>query len=310
MSKKLSQNDLRQMMQKMKVEKGGPGNNKFKKYKLSSREVALIEEEKKRKAEDENEERRKIAKKAGVPENFFDSAKTKAFLNLNKAPAKSILKKKGGTTNPATVIPGANLKASGREWTSSAPTTATALSKATRTPAGGSIKHLQEDDQGLPSDFFDNKSGGSGPSRPSDVPGSSVEGPADQPREEDGDLPEGFFDDPIQDAKARGIEYKDPAEEEWEAFKKEISHEVAAADDVQDKEELEDTTARQMEEIEDQMQAWSRVREAEIKKDQVDEKLKVVKSTKRDNEGDDDSDMDEEANLEMDEFLDWRLKKS
>ena len=32
--------------------------------------------------------------------------------------------------------------------------------------------------------------------------------PVAGPAENDAPLPEGFFDDPIQDAKARGIEYK------------------------------------------------------------------------------------------------------
>ena len=52
--------------------------------------------EKKRKAEEDTQERKRVARDAGVPENFFDSAKTKAFLNLNKAPQKSILKRGGG----------------------------------------------------------------------------------------------------------------------------------------------------------------------------------------------------------------------
>jgi hypothetical protein len=42
-----------------------------------------------------------VAREAGVPDNFFDAAKTKAFLNLNKAPQKSILKKGGGGTSMA-----------------------------------------------------------------------------------------------------------------------------------------------------------------------------------------------------------------
>ena len=61
----------------------------------------------------------KIAKNAGVPENFFDSAKTKAFLNLNKAPQKSILKNSGGAqVGQAVNSPAANSKAKGSEWTS------------------------------------------------------------------------------------------------------------------------------------------------------------------------------------------------
>jgi len=300
MSKKVSQNELRQMMAKLKEreKEKGASSTKLKKYKLSAREMALIEEEKKRKAEEQNEERRKFAKNAGVPENFFDSAKTKAFLNLNKAPTKSILKKK-----EPSAAPGANAKATGNEWISSGPAvkkssnSSKSSNSASRTPAGGSIKHLQEDND-LPSDFFDNKSGSSS-SKPEE----------DTEMKEDGTLPEGFFDDPIKDAKARGIEYKDAAEEEWEAFQKEISAEVLAADEAQAAEVLMDTTERQLEEIEDQMQAWSRVREAEIKKDEVDERLKVAKSSKKDGDDASDSDQDNE-DLDMDEFLDWRLKKS
>ena len=40
-----------------------------------------------------------------------------------------------------------------------------------------------------------------------------------------GALPEGFFDDPKQDAKARKVEYKDPMTEEWEKFQKTIQKE-------------------------------------------------------------------------------------
>ena len=38
-------------------------------------------------------------------------------------------------------------------------------------------------------------------------------------------LPEGFFDDPKKDAKARHVEYKDPMTEEWERFQKSIQKE-------------------------------------------------------------------------------------
>ena len=55
MSKKLSQTELRQMMQKLKTEKGAAtgSSTRLKKYKLSTRELELIEVEKKRKAEEE-----------------------------------------------------------------------------------------------------------------------------------------------------------------------------------------------------------------------------------------------------------------
>jgi len=284
--KKVSQSELRMMMQKMKTEKGG-GKDRMKKYKLNQKEIALIEEEKKRKAEEENEERRKFNRNAGVPDGFFDAAKTKAFLSLNKAPAKSILK------NSRAMPPPAATPAS-----SSSSSKPSDKSSKVRTPGGGTIKHLQ-DANDLPADFFESKKGAAG---------STVAGPAEQ-EEKDGEVPEGFFDDPIQDAKVRGIEYKNPEDEEWEAFQKEIKVEVAVSQDLQAEGELEETTERQLEEIDDQIRAWSRVREIEIKKDVVDEKIKVKKEVKEEDREEVDS--DEEADLqEMDEFLDWRLKKS
>ena len=188
--KKVSQEALRQMMQKMKAEKGDGGGAK-RKYKLNSKEVALLEQEKKRKQEERISEKKEQAKKAGVPENFFDSAKTKAFLNLNKAPQKSILKNSSRPagraaddqvkTTPAAAA-GANAKATGKEWTSKAP----AL---TVQP-----KQKEVAKEEIPSDFFDSKGDKLGM-------GVEAEGGGDE-------LPEGFFDDPLKDAKARGVEYK------------------------------------------------------------------------------------------------------
>ena len=198
MTKKLSQAEMRQMMQKMKAEKGGDSQERKRKYKLGNKELALLEMEKKRKLEDKISEKKDIAKKAGVPDNFFDSAKTKAFLNLGKAPQKSILK----NTGPKTVtkpVPAANVKAKGTEWTSSGPVlseeaVAAAQNKKEkspqktllRTPSGGTINHLQEE---------------------MEVEVKAAPEPSSS-HQEKGDLPEGFFDDPVLDAKARGVEYK------------------------------------------------------------------------------------------------------
>ena len=123
MAKKVSQTEMRQMMQKMKAEKAPSTStdSRLKKYKLNSKEIALIEMEKKRKADEEIDKKKKFAKRAGVPETFFDSAKTKAFLNLQKAPQKSILKNSGSPSPSARNVPAASAKATGREWTSSEP---------------------------------------------------------------------------------------------------------------------------------------------------------------------------------------------
>ena len=283
-------------MQKMKAEKGGgESQDRKRKYKLGNKELALLEMEKKRKLEEKLEEKKSTAKKAGVPDNFFDSAKTKAFLNLGKAPQKSILKNTGGGAKPVkSNLPQANVKATGSEWTSSGPViNAEAVAAAgnkkekspqktlLRTPSGGTINHLQEEMAELT---------------------PAVSG-ADQ-----GDLPEGFFDDPVMDAKARGVEYKDAEQAEWDAFQKEIAVEVAASTQMTAEEQLEETTDRQLEEIDDQMRAWSRVRDIEIMKDEVEEKLKVKKTvTAEVKQENSDDELDEES---LEEFLDWRQKKT
>merc|ERR1719468_1383709 len=107
------------MMQKLKSEKGDSQDRK-RKYKISAREEALLEMEKKRKLDEKMNQKKSVAKKAGVPDNFFDSAKTKAFLNLGKAPQKSILKNSSktpaGTEDQSSKTPAANSKAKGTEW--------------------------------------------------------------------------------------------------------------------------------------------------------------------------------------------------
>ena len=205
MAKKVSQSEMRQMMQKLKGDKNDSQDRK-RKYKLSSKEMALLEMEKKRKVDEKLQQKKTVAQKAGVPENFFDSAKTKAFLNLGKAPQKSILKnsspasqsKAVNSDNSTSKTPSANSKAKGTEWTSSAPvlntnatTNKTEKQKSPqpktllRTPSGGTINHLQEE-------LEDETSKPAAPLQNQDK----------------GDLPAGFFDDPVLDAKARGVEYK------------------------------------------------------------------------------------------------------
>jgi len=311
MAKKVSQSEMRQMMQKLKGDKNDSQDRK-RKYKLSSKEMALLEMEKKRKVDEKLQQKKTVAQKAGVPENFFDSAKTKAFLNLGKAPQKSILKNSSPASqskavnsdnNSTSKTPSANSKAKGTEWTSSAPvlntnatTNKTEKQKSPqpktllRTPSGGAINHLQEE-------LEDETSKPAAPLQNQDK----------------GDLPAGFFDDPVLDAKARGVEYKDADEAEWEAFQKEIAVEVAASADLAATDQLEETVDRQLEEIDDQMRAWSRVRNIEIRKDDVDNKLRdkkaevqnesktVVKTENSDDEINED---------DLEEFLDWRQKKT
>lgn len=321
---KVSQETLRQMMQKMKAEKGETAKPDIKrKYKLSAKEIALMEQEKRKKREETVQEKKDMAKKAGVPENFFDSAKTKAFLNLNKAPQKSILKNSSKSALKQESTSSANDKATGKEWTSRAPVltvqagpkqkkdkSPSSQKTLLRTPSGGVMAHLEDE---MPADFFDNKSK---TKEESEIPAdffdkkSKVREDSDKDKDEadkEGDLPVGFFDDPVQDAKARGIEYKNPDDLEWETFQKEIAAEVRESAEIAAEEQLEETTGRQLEEIDEQMRAWSRVRDAELRKDVIEEKLNVKKEViKKEEVEDSDEELEEE---DLENFLDWRIKK-
>ncbi|CAH1976642.1 unnamed protein product [Acanthoscelides obtectus] len=116
-------------------------------------------------------------------------------------------------------------------------------------------------------------------------------------------LPEGFFDDPKLDAKARNREYKDPVEEEWEKFMKVIKDADNESNAIISEDQEEATTERQIDEIEEQLKKLSRVLDFEKKK----EEIKVASDTR--NAGDNDDEDDEGLDV-FDEFLDWRTKKS
>ncbi|KAJ0178733.1 hypothetical protein K1T71_005508 [Dendrolimus kikuchii] len=117
-------------------------------------------------------------------------------------------------------------------------------------------------------------------------------------------IPEGFFDDPILDAKIRNIEYKDPKEEEWERFQKEIKEEATASAEIIAGEQEEATAERQIDEIDEQIRNWSRVLDLELKKEETKKKTIEYEQMSENDEGDSENEED------IDEFLDWRAKKS
>ncbi|CAL1273701.1 unnamed protein product [Larinioides sclopetarius] len=156
---------------------------------------------------------------------------------------------------------------------------------------------------GLPPDFFDGNVSNANASIP---PISAPETPMEEnatavPKSNDASLPEGFFDDPVLDAKARNIEYKDPVEEEWEKFQKAIAEETNVSKTIIE-EDLEETVLeRDIEQIDEQIHQWERVKNLQVLADDV--KLKTVHKDGDNNEsGNTDDDLDE------DDLLDWRSK--
>ena len=104
--------------------------------------------------------------------------------------------------------------------------------------------------------------------------------------------------------KVRQIEYKDPVEEEWDKFQKEIHDEAIVSAAIQEEDQEESTVERQLEEIEDQMLKWGRVLELEQKKDIVFQRMKEMKESTPMEEGSSSS----EDESEMEKFFDWRSK--
>lgn len=101
----------------------------------------------------------------------------------------------------------------------------------------------------IPDDFFDSKS--------KSVKTKIPEVDNDK-MQVDETLPEGFFDDPVKDAKARNLEYKDPVEEEWDKFQKEIKEAEVQSTNIINEEHEEATVERQIDEIDEQIRNWSR----------------------------------------------------
>nr|XP_018901696.1 PREDICTED: zinc finger protein 830 isoform X1 [Bemisia tabaci]XP_018901697.1 PREDICTED: zinc finger protein 830 isoform X2 [Bemisia tabaci] len=165
----------------------------------------------------------------------------------------------------------------------------------------------------LPTDFFDMNSSSSKVSV-NNIPVTNGTPSANQDKMMDIDsdsvnekgepetLPEGFFDDPVADAKARNVEYKDPIEEELERFQREIQQEELLSTKIIEEDNEEATTQRQIEEIDEQSRIWSRMLELEIKKEKV-----AAHAKPKSSQNASDSSTDEE---DFDEFLDWRSKKS
>ncbi|XP_076443141.1 zinc finger protein 830-like [Babylonia areolata] len=147
---------------------------------------------------------------------------------------------------------------------------------------------------GLPEDFFD------APSKAEVEKG--VNAASSKPTTMAEVLPEGFFDDPKMDAKVRQVEYKDKMEEEWELFQKSMKEESHVSEAIMEEEDEQINVERNLDEIDDQIQRWKEVEDLHVKKETI------PKTSSDDKDRDNDSDdLDEE---DLDQFLDWRSKKS
>lgn len=147
----------------------------------------------------------------------------------------------------------------------------------------------------LPADFFDNA-----PAAASvDIEGDGTEQMDTKP---DAELPEGFFDDPVADAKARNVEYVDKDEFEWEKFQSEIKQETHISEQITADDDFVATEERHIEEIDEQLAQWSRVNNIVQRKEELMKHKMEVDDTQEDSSSDTDD-------LEFNQFLNWRSKK-
>ena len=163
---------------------------------------------------------------------------------------------------------------------------------------------------GLPDDFFDS----SLPTTPTVSHSGSIMKADEQEKsvERKGNtaeaLPEGFFDDPVRDAKVRNVEApKDLMDKEWDEFQKEIRQVNTKSDAIVAEDDEEGRIERQIEEIDEQIECYRRVEVLRDRRDVV--KSKSVQESNDDKEADN-MDIEEEDEEELLHLLarDWRAK--
>ncbi|CAB1317375.1 unnamed protein product [Coregonus sp. 'balchen'] len=161
---------------------------------------------------------------------------------------------------------------------------------------------------GLPPDFFDNSTipavpaaSHSGSILKPDETEKSVEKKGNTPEA----LPEGFFDDPVRDAKVRNVDApKDQMDKEWEEFQKEMRQVNTKSEAIVAEDDEEGRLERQIDEIDEQIECYRRV---EVLRDKQDMVKKVVKEKTENQEDSSGSDEDEEKLLHL-LSRDWRAK--
>ena len=245
--------------------KGSGDKASSKKLKLSSRELALLEEEKRQKAlRDQEKIRLKQEKMARI------------VPNQALQPKKSILK------NSSPMTPSFSMPKYQPRSVEGAEVGTDSVSKKTN----------------LPKDFYDKPKVKADEKKDEDTKAESSEA------HDTNEIPEGFFDDPKLDAKARKVQYVDQEEEEWKKFQSEIASEVINAQEILVEDRNEATAGRQLEEIEEQMEAWKRVAQLEQKKDFAHQ---TIKSKSGNDTAQNESDS-ESSDVELDHLTDWRKK--
>ncbi|KAM6920847.1 zinc finger protein 830 [Lycodopsis pacificus] len=177
-------------------------------------------------------------------------------------------------------------------------------------PAGATDPAPQETEAGgLPDDFFDS----SIPSTPAiSHSGSILKADVQEKSSEKKDnsaeaLPEGFFDDPVRDAKVRNVDApKDHMDKEWDEFQKVIRQVNTKSEAIVAEDDEEGRLERQIDEIDEQIECYRRVEVLRDKRDVV--KSKVLPSEEEHMEVDGSDEEEDEEQLLGLLSHDWRAK--
>ncbi|MBN3321931.1 ZN830 protein, partial [Atractosteus spatula] len=164
---------------------------------------------------------------------------------------------------------------------------------------------------GLPADFFDCSIppapivSHSGSIQKADEPEKPIER-KDNTAEA---LPEGFFDDPVRDAKVRKVDApKDQMDKEWEEFQKEMRQVNNASEAIVAEDDEEGRIDRQIGEIDEQIECYRRIEVLRDRQDIIKEKVrKRLEAMPKHSTEEMNTDEEEEELLDL-LSSDWRAK--
>ncbi|XP_061074082.1 zinc finger protein 830 isoform X2 [Conger conger] len=163
---------------------------------------------------------------------------------------------------------------------------------------------------GLPADFFDSGlASGRSISHSGSVlkAGDEPEKPVVRKDNTAEALPEGFFDDPVTDAKVRKVDApKDQMDKEWDEFQKELRQVNSASEAIVAVDDEEGRLERQIDEIDEQIECYRRVEVLREKRDVVKDLLQKRTEDSEQQEGESSED-DEDELLQL-LSRDWRAK--
>jgi hypothetical protein len=119
-------------------------------------------------------------------------------------------------------------------------------------------------------------------------------------------LPEGFFDDPELDCKARGVSRSENLEAEYEEFKKIMQTEEIKSDILIEKDDALRDVDRDLEEVDELINRWSKIEQLHIRREELIKNKKENEQVKmHTNEESDDDDVDE---VELENVLNMEMR--